>query len=696
MTAKSDSARPPRRSGAGRERAATTRAGDARSAATPRYTLLAPAAWVVALSLIAADTVRIGFFGDDFHMLDAARRFPFLELLDGRHGIYPWYRPLSRELYFELVAHAGAFDRVLARVLSLAALALAAWQLRRIAARIGAPREGTIAALLLLCHATTRFLAGWSSGFQDLLALALGLAAVHEQLRGRIAAAVAWAAVGTFAKETAVLIFPLLAAHTLLFTDRPGRVSAWLKQLAGLAAAAIVHAAVRLTWQTGGREAVIERSWSQLAMALARTAGGFLPSGSSLESLAILPGLMAAAVALVLLGPFNAPRGPGPHAAPDVPERAAWRWFVPLGFVLGSMPLVVGHVAGVATASAYYAFTAVPWLALLLARAITRLPRAAATALVSLLVGADTMTLGFRVPDLSSAQAWEFKDWDWPEALRLSAISERLTGDLRSTLAARPDSTVVLYAELPRGCFFQSGDGPATRESLRDPSVRSYWLNAAPFGLEPGRLAILRLDPGSRHLRRTSYALDMRGKLAASSVAAGDAGAAWVYTQLGTPEENATIDLAYYRFAAALIAEGPERARRQLVVEGLADPTEANLENWATLTVGPSGPLHAAMVRVLSQPFEAQAHVALADACRDAHGTILEGVELRMAVVLDPRAVDTRLRLARLLLDRGEPDAARRELTRLARGFPGTEAARAAATLLESANHAGAPSTTDP
>ncbi len=54
--------------------------------------------------------------------------------------------------------------------------------------------------------------------------------------------------------------------------------------------------------------------------------------------------------------------------------------------------------------------------------------------------------------------------WDWPEAVRLSAISERLGEDLRTRLAGRPDSAVVLFFDLPKGCFFQSEDGPATRE----------------------------------------------------------------------------------------------------------------------------------------------------------------------------------------------------------------------------------------
>src|SRR5262252_3335120 len=119
-------------------------------AALARFPWLGPALVAVLLATIAADTLRIGFFADDFHMLDAARRFPLLELLGGRHGIFPWYRPLSRELYFTLITHSGGLEQVFARVLSLGAVGLAAWQIRAIGSALGTRREGTVAMLLFL------------------------------------------------------------------------------------------------------------------------------------------------------------------------------------------------------------------------------------------------------------------------------------------------------------------------------------------------------------------------------------------------------------------------------------------------------------------------------------------------------------------------------------------------------------------
>src|SRR5689334_19847204 len=92
-------ARPSSRPAVGpRARSGAARAGGSRlGAAIAMRPGVEPALWLVMLALLGADTFRVGFFADDFHMLDVARRMPLADLLLGRYGIYPWYRPLSRE-----------------------------------------------------------------------------------------------------------------------------------------------------------------------------------------------------------------------------------------------------------------------------------------------------------------------------------------------------------------------------------------------------------------------------------------------------------------------------------------------------------------------------------------------------------------------------------------------------------------------
>ena len=656
--------------------------GDPKLAA-PLPPALIHSAWLVLLLVLVADTFRIVFFADDFHMLDVARRVPLFDLLGGQHGIFPWYRPLSRELYFWLVTHAGPLELVLARVLSLGAVALAALQLRALGARWFSPRAGVIAAVLFIGFGFTKFLLSWGSGFQDLLATALLLLAVREHTEQRGARALLWAVLACFAKETAALVFPLLMLHTLM--NRPLRSGwrEWLPQTVALALTAAVHLLVRQTWHSGGRSAEVVRSASELTAALLRLLGGFLGPIDAPGPVTL--GLAAVAMVASVLLVTQASAKPR-RAAADAPDRTP-ALFVVLATVAGLTPLLLGQAMGVVTASSYYAYSAVPWLCLLVAVALAPLPQLVSVAAVAVLVGGNTLALGYRAPDLSSASAWEFRDWDWNESMRLSAIAERYGEDLRTLLAARPESTVVLFSEMPEGAFFQSEDGPATRECLRDRTARSYWLNAPPYGLDPSRFALLSLDAGTKHLVPFEPDEQERSKLAASSVAAGEVATAWVYANAGAPGAAAgadsRFDFHYYAALAALIGEGVAGARRELARIGLDDTTGAAPEHWATLAVGPSGPLHAPMLAVLRRPLDARTHLALADVCRTANAMMFEAVELRYAVTLDPSLHAERLRLARSLLDGGKPDAGRRDLERLLTDARGTPVAAEARALLD-------------
>ncbi len=616
-------------------------------------------------------------------MLDVARRIPFLRLLSGQYGIFPWFRPLSRELYFVLLAHAETYDLLLARILSVLGVAAAAWQVRGIAARIAGPHAGTAAALIFASHATTKFLVAWASGFQDVLAILLVLSAVRDQADGRVVRSMIWAFLSVFAKETAFLVFPILAIQSLFGGARRAAWRSWLMQLSVFVVAAGFHLGVRAGWHGVGRDAEVTRSWSGLAQAVLRAVAGFVgPAGAPEPGAAMRAAIVAGASALFLVFGGRA----APAAAAFRPQQVgiprSGMLFVIAGAILGFLPLVLGHAMEVVTASNYYAFSAVPWLATLAGVALTRLPRLVGTTVVAALLGWNTIALGLQAPDLSVRDAWEFHDWDWAEAQRLSAVTDRLSGDLRAHLAGHPDSLVVLFFDLPHGCFFQSEDGPATRETLRDATVRSYWMNATPFGLVPGKFEILYFDYGTQHLAPYRPALRDRARLAASSVTAGEPAAAWAFANHGPPQENDGFDLHYYRTLAALMAEGVSGARRELALLGLSDTLGTAPERWATAAVGPEGLLHASMVRALRHPLDAHAHLELANACGAAHALVLEGVELRFAVTLDPTLFAERMRLARNLFENGKPEAALRDLRKLVVNARGTEVEAEARALL--------------
>src|SRR6185503_654719 len=105
-----------------------------------------------------------------------------------------------------------------------------------------------------------------------------------------------------------------------------------------------------------------------------------------------------------------------------------------------------GHVLRLTAPHPYYAFAAAPWLALLIGFALSLLrPAYLAMALVVGLTGWNVLALGYRAPDMSTLAGWHFVRWDWPEAVRLSEVSKRLSEDLRAQAPVRPDSSVILF-----------------------------------------------------------------------------------------------------------------------------------------------------------------------------------------------------------------------------------------------------------
>jgi hypothetical protein len=614
---------------------------------------------------VGADVFRLGFFADDFHFIDVARRVPLLRTLGGAFGVYPWYRPLSRELYFAVVSAAGPAAAVVAHVLSLSCLGGSAWLVHRLARPLGGARAAMIAPALFVTYGFTKFLIAWPSGFQDLLAVLLTLLALESHARGRYGRAGAWAALAPLAKETGFVAFPLMALHgVLLGPRRRGRWMPWYA--ATFAAAAGIHLAARSSWHVGLGAARLERSLPDLLAAVSQVLGGFVGRTPALSAGAVALAVVAAAAAAGLM---RAPARPGPGANPQDDARAGAPGRGSGAFLLGAAtiglaPLVLGNLSRLTAPHAYYGFIAAPWLAILAARAATLLPRRTCALLLPALAGWNTLALGYRPADLASAAAWRFERWDWPEAVRLSAVARRLGDDLRETLRARPESLVVLYHGLREGSFFQTEDGPATRVSLGDPTVRAYWINEPPFGLVPGRFTVLVFDEQTRHLAPESFSSETQGALAASALAAGRGPSAWAFASHGDSARRARFELRYFRAAAALLARGVGAYRRGLEAEGLADTLGPGPERTATDAMGEASPLAPAVAAMLRRPMDAGAHVALGRAFL-ARGAALSGaVELRIGIALDPGRREERELLVRVLDQTGADDATREGVER--------------------------------
>jgi hypothetical protein len=612
---------------------------------------------------VGVDAFRIGFFADDFHFLDVARRVPIGRALSGQWGIWPWYRPLSRELYFEIAQSAGPAMRAVAHGLSLACLVGCTWLLWRIGRRLVGTSGAAIAVCLFVSHDFTKFLTGWASGFQDLLALFLTLLGVAAELERRRALALCCALFAPLAKETGFLLFPLLPLIALWSDGLRSARSRAVRLAPAFLLVVAIHAAVRLAWTIPESSRRATLAPGRLVEALAELLGGFVAhlAGPGPGSLALA--LLAAAAAGILI---LAARSTSEHSAETETPVPHATGFLLVAAALGLSPLIMGHALRFTLAHGYHAFPALPWLALLLGGAALRVPERARRAAVPLLVGWNTWAFGVAPTDLDVPDSWSFRRWDWHEAVRLTAVSRRLSDDVRRELAERPDSLVVLYENVPQGCFFQTEDGPATREALRDPTARAFWINAPAADLRADRLAVLEFDTRRFHLERAHWSGNEAITRAIKAVIARRADAAAAFTLYEIRPDSARFDRAYVRAAAALLKSGPRAYVEALREAGLGDTLGDSPDTLAAPLAAVDHDLGGSLREVLAHPLRAATHAALGRALLQRRVLPRAGLELRVAVALDSTRYGDRFDLTRVMERLGGTEEALAELRVLA------------------------------
>lgn len=618
---------------------------------------------VLTLAAIGADVFHLGFFADDFHFLDVARRLPLLDLLSGQHGMWPYYRPLSREVYFEVIVAAGPAALPLARSVSLLAVLGIAWLTWRIGLALFQPSAAAVAVCLVLTYNYTKFLTAWASGFQDLLALLLILSAVAAHLADR-----RWsllpAALAPFAKETGFLAFGLLALLEIIRPAAPRLRLWWSCLVLLLCLDAGLHALVRLAWTPGAGAPHPALEPGRLATILEEMFTGFVSTSFPVDARSVALAIVAAAAAALLL--LRASRQP--HTRQDPGARLAMKpalVFTAAAALLGVMPVVSGHLLTVTYAHAYHTFPALPWNALMLGLLISRLPRRIWMAAVPLLVLWNVIGLGLRGPDLEDRRSWAFRRWDWRDALRFDAVTRRLATDVRLLLPVRPESLVVLYESMPYSAFFQTEDGPATREVLEDRTVRAFWVSEPPMDIERGRLAILVFDTASLHMTHPRWSDSTAIARAANAIIAGRAPAARAFLLCAESPVSSSYDLVYLDAAVTLLTRGPSAYARHLEAAGLAD----------TLGTQPRGPAAAhdfgagvdqAFAAMLRRPLTAAAHADLADSLLSRGALRPAALELRIALSLSPREHPLRYGLALTMYQLGGQEEAEEEFQMLA------------------------------
>ncbi len=656
----------------------------------PHSSVGAGSAWHVVLiafvGIIAIDIFRVGFFADDFHFLDVARRLSWLSALSGQYGIWPWYRPLSRELYFELIVGAGG-SVVVAHCLSVACLVVCGLLLKRIGTRLLNARAGMVGALLFVSYSYAKFLAAWASGFQDLLALALTLGAIDAAQMRRPSRALVLSALAPFAKETGFLVFPLLALMHGFSRDRS---RAWLQRIGLVAIGCLtVHVLVRLHWRPVAPGEPARAAGTHLLVVAYEVARGFLPFTIDWAGTGVAQAAAVALITAILVPRMLRTAAPGPDDRPGASGHGGAR-IVVAAACLGMFPLVAGHVLKLTLPHAYHAFPAIPWIALILGSVLAK-RGAVASILLPAVLALNAWSLPFTVPDLDRPEDWNFKGWDWREAVRLTAVSRRLTRDVRLVLAERPDSCVVLYEGLPQGCFFQTEDGPATREALSDLTARAYWINDPGPIADPGRLAIVSFDSERHHLVKTVWSSRTALQRAINAVIAGRPHAAVVFASYREAEDPAAFDRHYVRAAAMLLAHGPLAYANALEVDTAGTAPDL----IARPLVEASSPLGIALAAVLRRPLTAATHLALADTLLRRGVLPRAGLELRIALALAPGRSEARLQLARVMIDLGGDLEAMAELKRVTAAADPSTRAEAQRLLAEVERRAAASASFD-
>lgn len=427
------------------------------------------AAWAVfaALTLLGyARAVPLGFSNDDYLVLRKVLLTPLPVALGWSELISGWWRPVSRELHFWMLAHvagvrAPAFHAA-NLALWLADVALLLALLRRVA--------GARVAVLAAAGATAASAWGlyvvWAACAQDLWMLAFVFAFLLALLDGRRALAAVAFALALLSKELAVLALPLGAWLLLALRGRGAlRLRDWAAPVAIAIGWVVVHPSLGGHWWFGSAERV---DAVPAALAPARALRGLLapvnlelppaPGGSLVWTAA-----ECAAWALGIGGTAAlAVRGWNARAA--APARGAWIRAGLGWWAIGWLPFALAPLRW----HSYYGWIGLCGLWLAVAAALLPRPRV----LVALLAGVALLR---PLQCASRVDEWSTEAYQEVAAARTDRVRDGLLA-LHPTL---PPHTRIFALGLPSGTGIRTGPRRSAAASVwyRDSSVAVVGLH---------------------------------------------------------------------------------------------------------------------------------------------------------------------------------------------------------------------------
>lgn len=157
--------------------------------------------------LLAVPGFSLPYLWDDFDFLGRAMQFRASNFLPEQGTIF--YRPVSRELYFGILAGLRATP-ALAHGLNLLCTLLLLYLLARVSRELAGRAAGTWSALIFACLGSLPMLSAWISGIQDLLAITFSLAALTAFIARRTPIGMVLYLLALLSKETAIAFLPAL------------------------------------------------------------------------------------------------------------------------------------------------------------------------------------------------------------------------------------------------------------------------------------------------------------------------------------------------------------------------------------------------------------------------------------------------------------------------------------------------------
>ena len=202
-------------------------------------------------AILVAPCIGTAYLWDDYQFLNNALSFKTVDLLPSSD---PFYRPLSRGLYFAALDGLGPVGQLAGHLFNALTLLAIVALLTLLAGRLRGSRCAVVSGIAFASLGITPLLVCWASGAQDLIAIAFVLLAVHLHLSGRTGLSLVCAALGVLSKETAVVLIPGIAlSRWILFGERRG-IGKAIAMYTGLVAAwMFVHPGMQRLLQNGLR-----------------------------------------------------------------------------------------------------------------------------------------------------------------------------------------------------------------------------------------------------------------------------------------------------------------------------------------------------------------------------------------------------------------------------------------------------------